>query len=297
MGVGAGGGVGGPGRAATGARQRGGPAPTCARGRVWVLEPGGGPSLSACPLASRSPESELINGTESHQWQGVPPTSLHPSSQPQRRVLGGRVPTSGLPQRPREARRMEGRCDLCPPPPPGGCDGLGGMHDSHGWGAGGLWDLADVRGPGQGLLRPGTSSHPAPACGPLGRAVGGQRGQTWEGPAQPCWGDRVYEVPPPCPSLLPAQAPLQRPWPRQPRGERRTRGGRCAAKPSRVQAPGDRWEGRGAASAPREAGFGAIWLFSFTFFWFCHSSNSEDEKSGKNVLKGSNFGPKKGKDL
>lgn len=100
---------------------------------------------------------------------------------------------------------MEGRCDLCPPPPPGGCDGLGGMHDSHGWGAGGLWDLVDVRGPGQGLLRPGTSSHPAPACGPLGRAVGGQRGQTWEGPAQPCWGDHVYEVPPPCP--LPAACP------------------------------------------------------------------------------------------
>lgn len=162
-------------------------------------------------------------------------------------------------------------------------------------GACGTWRMLGARGKAC-FARGPLLTPPLPVARWAGRWVGSvdRRGK---GLPSPAGGTACMRCPRPAPSLLPAQAPLQRPWPRQPRGEHRTRGGRCAAKPSRVQAPGDRWEGRGAASAPREAGFGAIWLFSFTFFWFCHSSNSEDEKSGKNVLKGSNFGPKKGKDL
>lgn len=95
-----GGGRAGP---AMGTRHRDGESPpqqenTCAR---WLGEGGGAgvgvlPACVPATLAGWSPESELIDGTESPQWQGYLPDVLflcRPAStlQPQRGVVGGRL--------------------------------------------------------------------------------------------------------------------------------------------------------------------------------------------------------------
>lgn len=162
-------------------------------------------------------------------------------------------------------------------------------------GACGTWRMLGARGKAC-FARGPLLTPPLPVARWAGRWVGSvdRRGK---GLPSPAGGTACMRCPRPAPPCCLPRPLCSVPGP----GSREESVGHAGAGAPRSPAACRRPAIAGRAGAlrqhPARQGSGRSGSFLLHFSGFVIVSNSEDEKSGKNVLKGSNFGPKKGKDL